>query len=357
MLTYWTAFVILAWMAMSHARPRAAGIQTLPGLKWQLTFIGLSLFIGLRHEVGADWFAYISILENAKQDSFFGYLGFTDPMYASLNWIAANLGANVYFVNLVCGILFTWGLLVFCRQQPRPWLALLVALPYLVTVVAMGYQRQGVALGLSMLGLAALGRGQIWRFLFWIAFAATFHKSAVILVPFAALLGNRNRWLTGLVVVTITVLLFLLLIQESVDLLLHTFIESEYGSSGAAIRVAMNTIPAIAFLMRRKNFHLAPEQFKFWTYMSYMALSFIVFLIISPSSAAVDRVALYSIPLQLFVLSRLPDAMGIPGRRNIFWVHAVVAYSTLILFVWLLFSDHAFAWLPYQFYPWVWLWQ
>jgi hypothetical protein len=163
-------------------------------------------------------------------------------------------------------------------------------------------------------GFGSVGTWANLAIFFWIVFAATFHKSAVILAPFAAVLGSRNRWLTGLVVVTVTVLLFLLLIQESVDLLLHTFIASEYGSSGAAIRVAMNTIPAIAFLMRRKNFHLAPEQLNFWTYMSYMALSFIVFLIISPSSAAVDRVALYSIPLQLFVLSRLPDAMGTPWR-------------------------------------------
>ncbi len=360
MLTYWTAFVILAWMAMSHARPRAAGIQTLPGLNWQLTFIALSLFIGLRHEVGADWFAYISSIENAAQESFLGYfkfIGFVDPTYTTLNWLAANLGGGVYFVNLICGVLFTWGLLAFCREQRRPWLALLVALPYLVTVVAMGYTRQGVAIGVSMLGLAALGRGQIWRFVFWIAFAATFHKSAIILVPFAAMVGSKNRWLTMMVVASVTVLLFLLLLQESVDVLVLTYIESEYGSSGSALRVAMNALPAAVFLWRRKYFGLMPDQLKFWTYVSYMALGFIVFLAISPSTTAVDRVALYWIPLQLFVLSRLPDAMGIPGRRNIFWVYAVVAYSTLVLFVWLFFSDHAFAWLPYQFYPWVWLWQ
>jgi len=30
--------------------------------------------------------------------------------------------------------------------------------------------------------------------------------------------------------------------------------------------------------------------------------------------------------------------------------------AAAVLFVWLFFAAHAFAWLPYQFYPWVWLW-
>ena len=357
MLTYWVVFVFFAWMALSHARPIPAGIKTPPNFQWKLTFIALSLFIGLRYEVGADWFGYISIFENAEQESLLGYLGFTDPMYALLNWTAAHLGANIYIVNIVCAILFTWGLLVFCRQQPRPWLALLVAIPYLLIVVAMGYQRQGVAIGLSMIGLVALERGQIWRFLFWVALASTFHKSSVILVPFAALISSNNRLLTGIVVVIIALLLFLLLIRESLDLMVHTFIYSEYESSGAAFRVSMNAIPALFFLMRSKNFNISSKQINFWTYMSYMSLSFIVFLMISPSTAAVDRVALYCIPLQLFVFSHLPDAIATPRSRNAFWVFAIITYSASVLFIWLLFSNHAFAWIPYQFYPWVWLWQ
>jgi hypothetical protein len=78
---------------------------------------------------------------------------------------------------------------------------------------------------------------------------------------------------------------------------------------------------------------------------------------VSPSSTAVDRVALYWIPLQLFVLSRLPDAMSQRPGLNSIWVQLVVAYSAAVLFVWLFFASHAFAWLPYQFYPWVLIWE
>lgn len=47
----------------------------------------------------------------------------------------------------------------FARSQPDPWLAVLVAVPYLVIVVAMGYSRQAVAIGILLAGLGRLERG------------------------------------------------------------------------------------------------------------------------------------------------------------------------------------------------------
>ena len=91
--------------------------------------------------------------------------------------------------------------------------------------------------------------------------------------------------------------------------------------------------------------------------MALGALAFWGVLEWSPSSTAVDRVALYWIPLQLFVLSRLPDVLGRREGKNAFWVGLLVTFSAAVLFVWLSFAEMAYAWLPYQFYPWVWLWQ
>ena len=72
---------------------------------------------------------------------------------------------------------------------------------------------------------------------------------------------------------------------------------------------------------------------------------------------AVDRIALYWIPLQLFVLSRLPIVMGLKNCKNAPWVSALVAHSATVHFVWLVFLGKAFAWLPYQFYSWTWTWK
>jgi hypothetical protein len=86
-------------------------------------------------------------------------------------------------------------------------------------------------------------------------------------------------------------------------------------------------------------------------------LGFVVLLIVIPSSTAVDRMALYWMPIQLVVLSRLPDALGKPETSRLWLVIMVVAYSASVQLVFLFFAIHSFGWVPYHFYPWVWLWE
>ena len=353
-------FSLLAFQAVTSVKSR---LLSTPNRSWSgawwTVFVLLTLMIGLRHEVGGDWHAYalnVEVTFNVPLlEAIDGYHG--DPADNLLNWIGAQSGLDVYFVNSVYAALFTWGLLVFCRKQPRPWLALTVAVPYLITVVAMGYTRQGGAIGLVMLGLVALENRKIPKFLLWIGLAATFHKTAIILVPLAMLAGTKRKLLILFWSGITATFLYVLLLQQYVEALIANYIGAEYQSSGAAIRIAMNALPALVFLFRRNRFYLTPAQSKFWAWMAWGALAFVAILYISPSSTAVDRVALYWMPFQLFVWSRLPDAMGKPGAANTGWICAIVAYSAVVYYVWLFFADNSYSWLPYQFYPWVLMWQ
>ena len=360
MWPYWLIFLVPAFQAVSRVRLL---VPPLPVKRWpaswQAMFLLLVLVIGLRHEVGGDWDYYLVNFEVISDltlvEVLSGIKG--DPGDSLLNWLASRSGLGIYLVNSVDAILFSLGLLVFCRNQPRPWLALTVSVPYLITVVAMGYTRQGVAIGLVMMGLVALENKNVFKFLLWVALAATFHKSAVIMVPLAVLSGTRRRLWMLLWVGISAGLLFVLLLLAHVESLVQNYIGEQYGSSGAAIRVAMNALPALIFLLARRRFDLSPTQRTFWTWLACGALAFVVLLYVSPSSTAVDRVALYWIPLQLFIWSRIPDALGSHGAANSVWVYLVVAYSATVHFVWLNFAVNAYLWLPYQFYPFWWLWQ
>lgn len=354
MLPYWILFLLPAWLVITRLRPVQTQTTRWPDY-WWVAFVSLVLMIGLRHNVGGDWWLYELHVSKASSFSLKEALTQPDPAYWLLNWLAVRMDLGVYFVNTVCAVLFTWGLVVFCRAQPRPWLALSLAVPFLVTVVAMGYTRQGVAIGLVMLGLVALSDRKILHFMAFVALAATFHKSAVILMPLAVLAGTRRLVWTLLWVGLSTLLFFVLLLQEWLDPLRRGYIEAQYASSGAAIRVAMNAVPAVLFLLFRRRFVMPQADRTFWTWMSLGALAIVGLLVASPSSTAIDRIALYWIPLQLFVLSRLPNALGKRDGRNALWVYAVVGYSAAVHFVWLTFGNHAKYWLPYQFYPWVWL--
>jgi hypothetical protein len=71
-------------------------------------------------------------------------------------------------------------------------------------------------------------------------------------------------------------------------------------------------------------------------------------LLTTPSSTAIDRLALYLLPLQVFVLARLPEALSSSKNTKRQLLLAVIAYSAAVQFVWFNFGDHAEAWVPYK---------
>ena len=188
------------------------------GLAWSFLLVVFSLAIGLRHQVGGDWFNYQTVRETwASYDDLWSVLQERrDPAYALLCWLSPDIGGD-YFVNLICGIFFSTSLFYFCKKQGNPWLALVISVPYLVTVVGMGYTRQAVAIGFVMRGLVALGEDENLRFIFWVFVAALFHKSAAILVPLGLFSGSTSSLLGRGCVVIFVPLLFFLWLSESVD--------------------------------------------------------------------------------------------------------------------------------------------
>jgi hypothetical protein len=207
-----------------------------------------------------------------------------------------------------------------------------------------------------MVAIVALTEQKMSRYFIFMGIALLFHKSAIIMLPLVALSSAGNRWLKISLGTIIGALLYWFLVRDSAEKLMENYIDAEFNSAGAAIRIAMNAVPAILFLFFRKRFRLPKDENNFWKMMSLIALGFIVLLQLSPSSTAVDRLALYWIPLQIFVFSRLPDVLGRPGRANSNWVFLILLFYAAVLAVWLVFADNAYAWLPYRFFLWDRLW-
>jgi hypothetical protein len=355
MIVYWLMYLLAAGTAVAagtRAVSIAYGMQStrLNGA-WVFVWLVLTLLIGYRFEVGGDWFNYLRHVQAAQYGDIYSAATQDDPTYRLLNLLAIRQGWGIVGVNVVCAGLFSAGLVLFCRGLPRPWLALAVAMPYMVTVVAMGYSRQAVALGLGLLGLVALTRkANVW-FVFWVIFAATFHKSAIILLPIAALAATHNKYWTALWVGVVTLLSYGVFLQDSVDELYVNYIEAQYHSEGAFIRGAMNLVPACIYLVLGRRFNMQPGEAKLWRWISIISIALFISAVASVATTAVDRVALYMLPLQLVVFAYLPDVLGIRGGRNTDYTGLVLLYYGAVLFVWLNYAGNAYAWLPYRFYP------
>lgn len=345
MAPFWLMFLVPAWAVLTPRR--LPGRQAL--VAWWVVGAVFALMIGFRHEVGGDWFNYLRHFEITSHLRFAEIFGKGDPGHYLVNWLAARLGGSVYWVNLLYASVLMWGTVVFCRKQPWPWLALLVAVPYLLIVVGMGYSRQAMALGFALVGLAALGEHRIRAFVVCIALGALFHKSAVLLLPIAALSASRNRFVTAILVGATFVLLFYLLVAQEADAMWTNYVEYQMQSQGAKIRVLMNAMPAVAMLLWGRRLAPDPQERKLWTWIAVFAL--LCLPLVSFASTAVDRVALYLIPLQLFVFSRIPRLAGGSIRVRTLLVLGVIGYYAAAQFVWLNFAKHAEYWLPYRFAP------
>ena len=75
----------------------------------------------------------------------------------------------------------------------------------------------------------------------------------MIVLPLVAFAAVRNRIIVVGLTVTIGIILYYLFLEATLQLLYTNYIESEYSSEGAAIRVALNVVPAVLFLIFSKK--------------------------------------------------------------------------------------------------------
>jgi len=344
-LVYWLLF---AFFAVGALLTRQSNIRGKTSVILMLGIISVCLAIGFRYKVGADWRTYEVLYYYAGHSSLGRLLRFGDPGYQLVSWSLQAIGAEFWVLNLFCSVVFTWGLYRFVRVQPDPWLSCVVAVPYLIVVVAMGYTRQAVAIGILMAGLAAMKQGaSVLRFAIYVFGAALFHKTAVMVLPLVIFAGRRNKLINVIGGIAGCVLLYDLFLANSVEDLLRNYVEAEYSSQGAGIRVAMNFVPAAIFMLFRKRLQFDEAEFGVWFYFSLTALVMPILLFLVPSSTAIDRLSLYLIPLQIVVLPRVQLLFRGKGLGRAL----VAVYAAAVLFIWLNFAAHAKYWVPYHIYP------
>jgi hypothetical protein len=341
---YWALFAYFAAGTMLSPKEEQRSTRLTPLLLFGACLT--AVLIGFRYKVGGDWDTYELLFKGAAGGRHAPPAG--DPGYLATNWIVHQLGLDIWGVNFICGAIFTWGLFRFCLVQADPWLSALIAIPYMVIVVAMGYTRQAVALGILMAGLASVIRGtSTFRFSIYTAIAALFHRTAVVALPIMALSSQRNRSVNALIAIGSGVLLYDVFLGNSMDNFVRNYIQAGYSSSGAGIRLAMNFLAAAILAMANHRLRFSETEWKLWRSFAWASLIFLGLLFISPSSTAVDRVSIYLMPLQIAVLSRVPRLWNPPPLGRLL----VVLYLAAVQFVWLNFAQFSNYWVPYQFFP------
>ena len=123
--------------------------------------------------------------------------------------------------------------------------------------------------------------------------------------------------------------------------------EGDYSySPQGAFLISLTFIFAIIFLTNRKKFSLSPQDDEIWTALCG-SRSFRYCIVTFYFAYLADRFALYLLPIQLYIGSRIPYAriLGISGRD---WNVSIVFICFIYLYIWLNYANNSSAWLPYR---------
>jgi hypothetical protein len=346
LLIYWSLFAILAIGALLSEEGKQSRL-----LFFALASVPSIAMIGSRWEIGPDWPAYLEIFTYTKLYSFRQSISHADPGFFGAMWVLHQFRAPFWVLNMICGIVFVSGLTAFARRQPNPWLAYLIAFPYLVLVVAMSAARQSVALGLMFFALNDFARGRLLRCFALLLVAALFHGSVLLIVPLCLLSYARNGVQRILLLMAAAAIGYYVL-RGAFDIYAVRYSSIRIQSGGVGYRLAMNAFPALLCLVFGRRLGLDEHSLRLWRNVSLCSLALVPLLVFLPSSTAIDRFLLYLFPLQFVILSRTPEiiASNREGSKPIRL--ALIAYVGLVQFVFLSLGTFARYYVPYQSILW-----
>jgi len=318
----------------------------------ELLFFIVSLFliiiIGLRHEVGGDWFGYIKnysiLLDSESVTDLISVRG--DIFYESIYFMSIKFFDGIYTTNLISSIPFVIGLIRLIRISPYYCLALSVSVPYIIIIVSMGYTRQAAALGFLMIGLVHLLRGDSLKFYILVLFGALFHKTVIIMLALGYMYNNAIN-LKNVIIILVTIFLFVyvFMLGDAESMIFHYITDVKMHSSGALIRSAMMFFSAIAILAYKKKLEYMYGDMRMWKLMSYITVFLFPFSFYL--STFIDRLFIYFLPLQIVAFSRVASAINSELYRVSFVIFVLFLYA-MALFVWINFGVHTQNWIPYD---------
>jgi hypothetical protein len=302
------------------------------------------LFVGLRYEVGADREAYLGMYDTMSSMSFKDALDYTEPAYAALNWLLAQMNAGIYWVNFIVSVIFVSGLIRFAKTTPLPFVALIAVTPYLVIAVGMSGVRQSAAIGLVFHLMANWKQGLVYKLSFS-TLSTLFHNSGIMSFMFVMQSIKIPVWLKALLFIGGTAVLYPVLSgTDKAAQYQQTYLENNLVSPGALMHVLLNAIPAAIYLAFRRKWK---ARFGDSDLLPMLAvLSILSVFGVSVSSTGIDRLALYLSPIQMIVYGSLPFLFGRQYKSMLSSV--VIVIHLVIMFWWLNYSNTAFAYLPYN---------
>ena len=310
---------------------------------WHAFFWFTVIFIGFRHEVGTDWYNYLSIWEN-RTDSFLEALSHTEPFYYILMYIVKQAGLSIHWLNLLTSSVAITPIFYYLNKQKNQWIGFSCLIPVLFIITLMGYNRQAPAIGLVVWAVFRFLDKKLISSFFILGLAALFHNSAIIIL--AIVFGFTIRHSDWKVKISVTAIMaiFVIYFLDSIIGRITLYTAGSLFSAGALPRILLVDISLVLALIYYKKLSQDEFQRQFILYFCACGLFLSCFVVIE--SVMVDRVILYWVAIQLLVYGNISGIFKKNENRIFIWFSLVLVYLMVLLF-WLFYGTFSEYWLPY----------
>jgi hypothetical protein len=318
-------------------------ISFLSKIGYLSVFLIIFVVIGLRYNVGSDYYSYISIYNDiANLGILSSRLTFrTEPLYALLNYIIYILFDNHLFVFLSTGLIIV-SLYFISVQRYLKKTHYPVALFVFLTGFYFGfftYIRLSIAAMIIMYGYKFLLDKKVFKWIMIVLIATGFHYTAIVMLPIYFFVKKRfNKTIFNYIFIS-GIFMIILLFPTLINLLLYntkyfSYFEGEsFGNITGGINQIILHLPVFLFIMYSSKRILRYHENLSEIYKVFVYGSFIMPLVLY--LGILDRMLIYFFLSQVILV---PIALSSsPKRERLLIIFSIVLYY-VSKFVYSLFS-------------------
>ena len=322
------------------------------------------LFIGLRYNIGCDWWVYKSLFKRYSSINIFELIKdafFLKYRLQEIGHIFITLiSKNIYVLNLIYSTIFIIPLFYVCSTIRRKYLSLVVSYPYYIIVVGMGPIRQAACISLLMLSILFISKKKYIVHFFLTIFTLLIHQFSFIFngitvgAFFPEFLKNKlSKKSLFLILILISIFAYSLPSLLSKTYSYFTF----YGqltkdgnqiippAKSAIFIWAIHFLPAFIFLKNISQFKFNNNLKKILTTLSIFEIILLPFIFLN--SVVSYRLLLYFFPSSIYITSYLPD-LRISRIKSKYILISIILMAFITEIIWIQFAYHSYCWVPYK---------
>ena len=329
------------------------------------SFLIITIFTGLRDNVGGDWNVYIVLFDQFKQFGFPSVQIFTssDPMYITVNILADRIDQNIYLVNLIISFLLFSSIFFYFENNENKIITILSSFLLIVIILAMGYSRQALAVAFLIFFYKFFIKENYILMTLSFIMAILSHKTTIIV--FLAIIGTyiiTNKKFLNLkffFIFFISTLIFIYVYQVDLlrlikvyfgftDLKLSKNVEQELFSPGVLFKMLYILIfISMYFLFINKKFFKNKNELI--VYNSLISLVIILLPFLGYLSSLVDRIIVFCYILVPLIVNKLFNSEILLKKKNKFFFQIfVIILSLSSVYLWFEFANHSLFWKEYN---------